>query len=191
MCVCVCVCPLQKPRTNGLPALPPPRTRKAMRERDCERKNLAMARSTTACGLWIECDLGLWTESDLNSFLSASARRPSNKCTGEEEVERAQTCTSQIGDLVAHFKRLETLRASSPFLSKSLKKALLYRCKKAKVRTCMATVSKRIPGLVMAKLCLPASSCVLLLPSFQVVWRVASNGRFLFLNGCRERTDPE
>ena len=62
------------------------------------------------------------------------------------------------------FKRSETLRVPLPFLSKSLKKALLYRCEKAKVHTCMATESKQIPGLNMAKLDFPGpllvvSSC--------------------------------
>ena len=55
--------------------------------------------------------------------------------------------------------RSEALRVSSPFLSKSLKKAFLYRCEKAKVKTCTATESKQIPRLVMVKLCLPASCC--------------------------------
>ena len=76
----------------------------------------------------------------------------------------------QMGAWVERFKRSETLRLlSSPFLSKSLKKALLYRCEMVKVHTCMATESKQIPVLVMAKLRLPASCCELLLPSF--VWR--------------------
>ena len=56
---------------------------------------------------------------------------------------------------VERFKRSETLRVSLPFLSKSLKKALFYHCKKAKVHACMATKSKQIPGLVMAKLDFP------------------------------------
>ena len=81
MCVCVRVrvCPSQS--TNGLPALLPPRTRNAMREREvkgCERKKLASL--TTAFGLWTECNLGLWTTSDLYSFLSASAHRPLYTC---------------------------------------------------------------------------------------------------------------
>ena len=89
------------------------KNKKARRERDCERKKLAS--STTA--------FGLWTESDLYSFLFAFACRPSNTCTGEEEVEGAQDFAFQMGDLVERLKRFETLRASSPFLSKSLKKA--------------------------------------------------------------------
>ena len=89
---------------------------------------------------------------------------------GEKEVERAQDSHAfQMGALVVRFERSETLRVSSPFLSKSLKKALLYRCEKAKVNTCMATESKQIPGLVMAKLCLSASCSELLLSSF--VWQ--------------------
>ena len=73
---------------------------------------------------------------------------------------------------------------SLPFLSKSLKKALLYRCEKAKVHTCMATESKQIPGLVMAKLDFPllvVSSCFRRLYGGPAcIWRVASNGRFFF-----------
>ena len=90
-------------------------------------------------------------------------------CAGEKEVKRAQDSHAfQMGAFVERFRRSETLRVSLPFLSKSLKKALLYRCEKAKVHTCMATESKQIPGLFVAKLCLPASCCELLLPSF--VW---------------------
>ena len=63
-----------------------------------------------------------------------------------------------MGALAERFKRSETLRVSSPFLSKSLKKALLHRCEKAEVRTCMATESEQFLGLVMANLCLPAST---------------------------------
>ena len=73
---------------------------------------------------------------------------------------------------------------SLPFLSKSLKKALLYRSEKAKVHTCMATESKQIPGLVMAKLDFPllvVSSCFRRLYGGPAcIWRVASNGHFFF-----------
>ena len=81
-------------------------------------------------------------------------------CAGEKEVKRAQDSNAlRMGALVEGFERSQTLRVSSPFLSKFLKKALLYRCEKAKIQTCTATESKQIPRLVMAKLCLPASCC--------------------------------
>ena len=120
-------------------------------------------------------------------------------CAGEKEVERAQDSRAfQMGALEERFRRSETLRVSLPFLSKSLKKALLYRCEKAKVHTCMATESKQIPGLVMAKLGFPllvVSSCFRRLyggPAY--IWRVASNGRFFFerlqrANGSRVPVD--
>ena len=89
-----------------------------------------------------------------------------------------------MGALEERFKRSETLRVSLPFLSKSLQKAILYRCEKAKVHTCMATESKQIPGLVMAKLDFPllvVSSCFRRLYGGPAcIWRVASNGRFFF-----------
>ena len=120
-------------------------------------------------------------------------------CAGENKVKRAQDSHAfQIGALEERFKRSETLRVSLPFLSKSLKKTLLYRCEKAKVHTCMATKSKQIPGLVMAKLNFPllvVSSCFRRLygvPAY--IWRVASNGRFFFerlqtANGSRVPVD--
>ena len=89
-----------------------------------------------------------------------------------------------MGALEERFKRSETLRVSLPFLSKSLKKALLYRCETAKVHTCMATESKQIPGLVMAKLDFPllvVSSCFhRLYGGPACIWRVARNGRLFF-----------
>ena len=96
----------------------------------------------------------------------------------------------QMGALVERFKCSVTLRVSLPVLSKSLKKALLYRCKKEKVHTCMATESKQNPAA-----CVPVSSCELLLPLF--VWlasmRMAGSKQTVSfsLNGCRERTEPE
>ena len=106
-------------------------------------------------------------------------------CAGEKEVKRAQDSHAfQMGASEERFKRSETLRVSLPFLSKSLKKALLYRCEKAKVHTCMATESKQISGLVMAKL----DFQLLVVSSFfrrfnggpACIWRVASNGHFFF-----------
>ena len=181
MCVCVCLL-----FANQSGFRHQEQKKRWERERECLwEKKFGHGKLTTA--------LGLWTESDLYSFLSASAsRRPSNTCTGEEEVERAQDYSSQMGDLVARFNRLETrTHCECPrlfFQNLEESPSDLYCCTKAKVRTCMATESKRIPGLVMAKLCLSTSSCMLLFPSF--VWRVASNGRFS-VNGCRKRTDPE
>ena len=106
-------------------------------------------------------------------------------CSGKKEVKRAQDSHAfQTGALEERFKRSETLRVSLPFLSKSLKKALLYRCEKAKVHTCMATESKQIPGLVMAKLDFPllvVSSCFRRFYGGPAcIRRVASNGRFFF-----------
>ena len=70
LCLCVCACPSQT--TNGLPCLPPPRTRKAMRKRDWEKNNWRAQRQLLVFGpnailvlvdrmrYWF-----LWTESDL------------------------------------------------------------------------------------------------------------------------------
>ena len=106
-------------------------------------------------------------------------------CAGEKEVKRDQDSHAfQMGALEERFKRSETLRVSLPFLSKSLKNSLLYRCEKAKVHTYMATESKQIPGLVMAKLDFPllvvSSSFRRLYGGPACIWRVASNDRFFF-----------
>ena len=122
-----------------------------------------------------------------NSFLSASARRPLHM----RRRKGGQTSSrfTRVSD--GSFRRtLQALRDAASVLafpfpeSKSLKKALLYRCEKAKVHTCMATESKQIPGLVMAKLDFPllvVSSCFRRLYGGPAcIWRVASNGRFFF-----------
>ena len=138
---------------------------------------------------WTECDIGLWTESDSLTLSFPLLLAVHCTCAGEKEAKRAQDSQAfQMGALEERFKRSETLRVSLPFLSKSLKKALLYRCEKAKVHLCMATESKQIPGLVMAKLDFPllvVSSCFCRLYSGP-----ASNGRFFFerlqrANGAR------
>ena len=151
-----------------------------------------MASSTTAFGFLTECDIGfggpnaILVSVDRKRFLSASARRPLHM--GRRKGRQTSSRLTRVSDgsftIEERFKRSETLRVSLPFLSKSLKKALLYRCEKAKVYTCMATGSKQIPGLVMAKLDFPllvVSSCFRRLYGGPAcIWRVASNGRFFF-----------
>ena len=78
-----------------------------------------------------------------------------------------------MGALVERFERSETLRVSSlafPFKIFEEGPSLSLRFQ-AKVHTCMATESKQIPGLVMAKHGLRDSCCELLLPPF--VWRAS------------------
>ena len=48
LCLCVCACPSQT--TNGLPSLPPPRTRNAMRKRDYWEKNWRARRQLLVFG---------------------------------------------------------------------------------------------------------------------------------------------
>ena len=136
-------------------------------ERETERKNWPARRQ-----LCTKCDIGLWTESDLYSFHSASARRPLHMRA--RKGGRTSSRFTSVSDM-SFGRTLTALRDAPsvlPFPFKIFEEGLsLLLQLKAKVHTCMATESKQIPGFGMAKLCLPASYCELLLPSF--VWRAS------------------
>ena len=134
---------------------------------------------------WTECDIGFGGPKAFPfCFCSPSIAHGQAKRTSNELKIHTRFRWELYSRRTPRVKRSETLRVSLPFLSKSLKKALLYRCEKAKVHTCMATESKQIPGLVMAKLDFPllvVSSCFRRLYGGPAcTWRVASNGRFFF-----------
>ena len=109
ICLCVCVCPSQT--TDGLPSLPPPRPRKAMRKRDWEKK---MASSTTAFGFWIlVCGPKAIFTLSFPLLLVVHCT-----CTGEKEDERAQDSHAfQMGALVERFKRSDRLRDTASVLA--------------------------------------------------------------------------
>ena len=172
----VCVFALRKPRTVCPRFLHQEQEKRWERERERETERLSEKiwrgrRQLLVCG-----PKAIFT----HSFPLLLAVHNTCTCTGEKEDKRAQDYASQMGALVEHFKRSETMQVSLPFLFKifeegpslSLRKCIhVWRLKANRFRG-LSWRSSAFPLLVEC-------SCFRCLYGGPA-WRVASNGHFLF-----------
>ena len=164
LCLCVCACPLQT--TNGLPSLPPPRTRKAMRKRDYWEKNWRARRQLLVFGP--NAILVCGPKAIFNSFLSASARRPLHML--RRKGGQTSSRFTRVSD--GSFRRtLQALRDAASVLAFPFKifvEGPSLSLRKGESAYMYGDGKQTNPGACHGEARLPASSCELLLPSF--VW---------------------
>ena len=128
-------------------------------ERETERKNWRARRQLLV--FRPICDIGLWTESDLYSFLSPSAHRPL-RLRGQKGGQTSSRFIRVSNGSFGCFKCSETLRVSSPFLSKSLSRHFSIAAKRRKCIHVWQRKANRFRGLSWRSSAFPllvVSSC--------------------------------